>query len=169
MNIMNKIKDILSKNKFVTFLCILAVIVIIISYKDSKIDKSAIIKVNIEKTGEEIKNVTEEINYYVYNPGTNAIEQKTSGIESKRSIIEGDYINEIIANSPFLPEKLKFLSAYKLNAGQKELIIFSNDLMSLKETNINVYNNFVESVRKTISEKFNVREVEIQIEGETEL
>ena len=50
---------------------------------------------------------------------------------------------------------------------KKEIIIFNSDLRSLKATNETLYNGFVESVKKTISEKFNVQEVVVQIDGDS--
>lgn len=163
------IKRVLGRSKLVIFMFILAVVVGILSYRDSKIDKNSIIKVDIKENAEqgELQTQMEQITFFVYNPATNAVEQVTNGIESKRSIIEGDYINQIILKSPFLPKEAKFLSAYKMENGKKEVIIFSSDLKSLKETNQVLYNGFADSIIKTISEKFNVQEVIIQIDGDS--
>ena len=165
------IGKVLGKSKLVIFMSILAIIIGILSYRDSKIDKNSIIKVDVkeETKQEDIQTKMEQITFFVYNPTTNISEQVTDGIESKRSIVEGDYINQIILKSPFLPKETKFLSAYKLEGSRKEIIIFSSDLRSLKETNQALYNGFVDSVTKTIAEKFNVQEVVIQIDGEAVL
>ena len=162
------IKGFFAKNKLVVFMFVLAIIVIIFSYKDSKINKNVITKVEVKKSEEQdVKELPKQIEFYIYNPTTKVIEKVSSGIESKRSVIEGDYVNQIILKSPFLPKEAKFLSAYKVDNGRKEIIKFSPDLKSLKETNEALYNSFVESVVKTITEKFHVQEVEIQIDGDS--
>ena len=163
------IKKILAGNKFVIFMMVLAVIVGILSYRDSKVDINAIKKVDVKNSvnPEDIETKTEQINFYVYNPATNVVEQASNGIESKRTIVEGDYVAQIILKSPFVPKEAKFLSAYKVDNGKKEIIIFNSDLRSLKATNETLYNGFVESVKKTISEKFNVQEVVVQIDGDS--
>lgn len=163
------IKRVLGRSKLVVFMLILAITVGILSYKDSKVDKNAIIKVDIKENAEQgdLQTQMEQITFFVYNPATNTVEQVTNGIESKRSIVEGDYVNQIIMKSPFLPKEAKFLSAYKMENGKKEIIIFSSDLKSLEETNQALYNGFADSIKKTISEKFNVQEVIIQIDGDS--
>jgi hypothetical protein len=163
------IKKILAGNKFVIFMMILAVIVGILSYRDSKVDLSTIRKVDVKNSAdpEEVQTQMEQINFYVYNPATNVTEQASNGIESKRTVVEGDYIQEILKKSTFVPKEVKFLSAYKVENGRKELIIFSSDLKSLKATNETLYNGFEESVKKTISEKFNIQEVVVQIDGDS--
>ena len=162
------IKGFFAKNKLVVFMFVLAIIVIIFSYKDSKINKNVITKVEVKKSEEQdVKELTKQIDFYIYNQNTKAIEKVSNGIESKRSVIEGDYVNQIILKSPFLPKEAKFLSAYKVDDGKKEIIKFSPDLKSLKETNEALYNSFVESVKKTIIEKFHVQEVEVQIDGDS--
>ena len=163
------IKKILAGNKFVIFMMVLAVIVGILSYRDSKVDINAIKKVDVKNSvnPEDIETKTEQINFYVYNPATNVVEQASNGIESKRTIVEGDYVAQIILKSPFVPKEAKFLSAYKVDNGKKEIIIFNSDLRSLKATNETLYNGFVESVKKTISEKLNVQEVVVQIDGDS--
>ena len=163
------IKKILAGNKFVIFMMVLAVIVGILSYRDSKVDISAIKKVDVKNAAsqENIQTKMEQISFYFYNPATNMVEQASSGIESKRTIVEGDYINQIILKSPFVPKEAKFLSAYRVDNGKKEIIIFNSDLRSLKATNEILYNGFVESVKKTISEKFNIQEVVVQIDGDS--
>ena len=162
------IKRFFAKNKLVVFMFVLAIIVIIFSYKDSKINKNVITKVEVKKSEEQdVKELPKQIEFYIYNPTTKVIEKVSNGIESKRSVIEGDYVNQIILKSPFLPKEAKFLSAYKVDNGRKEIIKFSPDLKSLKETNEALYNSFVESVVKTITEKFHVQEVEIQIDGDS--
>ena len=45
---------------------------------------------------EDIQTKMEQISFYFYNPATNVIEQTTNGIESKRTIVEGDYVEQII-------------------------------------------------------------------------
>ena len=162
------IKGFFAKNKLVVFMFVLAIIVIIFSYKDSKINKNVITKVEVKKSEEQdVKELPKQIEFYIYNPTTKVIEKVSNGIESKRSVIEGDYVNQIILKSPFLSKEAKFLSAYKVDNGRKEIIKFSPDLKSLKETNEALYNSFVESVVKTITEKFHVQEVEIQIDGDS--
>ena len=162
------IKGFFAKNKLVVFMFVLAIIVIIFSYKDSKINKNVITKVEVKKSEEQdVKELTKQIDFYIYNQNTKAIEKVSNGIESKRSVIEGDYVNQIILKSSFLPKEAKFLSAYKVDDGKKEIIKFSPDLKSLKETNEALYNSFVESVVKTITEKFHVQEVEVQIDGDS--
>ena len=162
------IKGFFAKNKLVVFMFVLAIIVIIFSYKDSKINKNVITKVEVKKSEEQdVKELPKQIEFYIYNPTTKVIEKVSNGIESKRSVIEGDYVNQIILKSPFLPKEAKFLSAYKVDNGRKEIIKFSPDLKSLKETNEALYNSFLLSVVKTITEKFHVQEVEIQIDGDS--
>ena len=163
------IKKILAGSKFVIFMLILAVIVGILSYRDSKVDIKAIKKVDVKASAdqEDIQTKTEQISFYFYNPATNVIEQTTNGIESKRTIVEGDYVEQIILKSPFVPKEVKFLSAYRIENGKKEIIIFNSDLRSLKATNETLYNGFVESIKRTISEKFNIQEVVVQIDGDS--
>ena len=162
------IKGFFAKNKLVTFMVVLAVIVGIFSYRDSKVNTNAITKVEVKKSEEQdVKELTKQIDFYIYKQNTKAIEKVSNGIESKRSVIEGDYVNQIILKSSFLPKEAKFLSAYKVDDGKKEIIKFSPDLKSLKETNEALYNSFVESVKKTIIEKFHVQEVEVQIDGDS--
>ncbi|MDR2878868.1 MAG: hypothetical protein LBV03_03035 [Fusobacteriales bacterium] len=163
------IKKILAGNKFVIFMLILAVIVGILSYRDSKVDIKTIKKVDVKASAaqEDIQTKMEQISFYFYNPAVNVIEQTTNGMESKRTIVEGDYVGQIILKSPFVPKEVKFLSAYRIENGKKEIIIFNSDLRSLKATNETLYNGFVESVKRTISEKFNIQEVVVQIEGDS--
>ncbi|MCP1225074.1 hypothetical protein [Sebaldella sp. S0638] len=163
------IKKILAGNKFVIFMMILAVLVGILSYRDSKVDINAIKKVDVKNSAsqEDIQTQMEQISFYVYNPATNVIDQVSNGIESRRTIVEGDYVNQIILKSTFVPKEAKFLSAYRVDGGKKEIIIFNSDLRSLKATNETLYNGFVESVKKTIAEKFNIQEVVVQIDGDS--
>ena len=163
------IKKILAGSKFVIFMLILAVIVGILSYRDSKVDIKTIKKVDVKTSAdqEDIQTKMEQISFYFYNPATNVIEQTTNGIESKRTIVEGDYVEQIILKSPFVPKEVKFLSAYRIENGMKEIIIFNSDLRSLKATNETLYNGFVESIKRTISEKFNIQEVVVQIDGDS--
>ena len=163
------IKKILAGSKFVIFMLILAVIVGILSYRDSKVDIKTIKKVDVKTSSdqEDIQTKMEQISFYFYNPATNVIEQTTNGIESKRTIVEGDYVGQIILKSPFVPKEVKFLSAYRIENGKKEIIIFNSDLRSLKATNETLYNGFVESIKRTISEKFNIQEVVVQIDGDS--
>ena len=163
------IKKILAGSKFVIFMLILAVIVGILSYRDSKVDIKTIKKVDVKTSSdqEDIQTKMEQISFYFYNPATNVIEQTTNGIESKRTIVEGDYVGQIILKSPFVPKEVKFLSAYRMENGKKEIIIFNSDLRSLKATNETLYNGFVESIKRTISEKFNIQEVVVQIDGDS--
>ena len=163
------IKKILAGSKFVIFMLILAVIVGILSYRDSKVDIKTIKKVDVKTSSdqEDIQTKMEQISFYFYNPATNVIEQTTNGIESKRTIVEGDYVEQIILKSPFVPKEVKFLSAYRIENGKKEIIIFNSDLKSLKATNETLYNGFVESIKRTISEKFNIQEVVVQIDGDS--
>ena len=163
------IKKILAGNKFVIFMMILAVLVGILSYRDSKVDINAIKKVDVKNSAsqEDIQTQMEQISFYVYNPATNVIDQVSNGIESRRTIVEGDYVNQIILKSTFVPKEAKFLSAYRVDGGKKEIIIFNSDLRSLKATNETLYNGFVESIKRTISEKFNIQEVVIQIDGDS--
>ena len=163
------IKKILAGSKFVIFMLILAVIVGILSYRDSKVDIKTIKKVDVKTSSdqEDIQTKMEQISFYFYNPATNVIEQTTNGIESKRTIVEGDYVEQIILKSPFVPKEVKFLSAYRMENGKKEIIIFNSDLRSLKATNETLYNGFVESIKRTISEKFNIQEVVVQIDGDS--
>ena len=163
------IKKVLAGNKFVIFMVILAVIVGILSYRDSKVDIKTIKKVDVKTSSdqEDIQTKMEQISFYFYNPATNVIEQTTNGIESKRTIVEGDYVGQIILKSPFVPKEVKFLSAYRMENGKKEIIIFNSDLRSLKATNETLYNGFVESIKRTISEKFNIQEVVVQIDGDS--
>ena len=163
------IKKILAGSKFVIFMLILAVIVGILSYRDSKVDIKTIKKVDVKTSSdqEDIQTKMEQISFYFYNPATNVIEQTTNGIESKRTIVEGDYVGQIISKSPFVPKEVKFLSAYRIENGKKEIIIFNSDLRSLKATNETLYNGFVESIKRTISEKFNIQEVVVQIVGDS--
>ena len=163
------IKKILAGSKFVIFMLILAVIVGILSYRDSKVDIKTIKKVDVKTSSdqEDIQTKMEQISFYFYNPATNVIEQTTNGIESKRTIVEGDYVGQIILKSPFVPKEVKFLSAYRIENGKKEIIIFNSDLRSLKATNETLYNGFVESVKKTIAEKFSIQEVVVQIDGDS--
>ncbi len=163
------IKKILAGNKFVIFMMILAVLVGILSYRDSKVDINAIKKVDVKNSAsqEDIQTQMEQISFYVYNPATNVIDQVSNGIESRRTIVEGDYVNQIILKSTFVPKEAKFLSAYRVDGGKKEIIIFNSDLRSLKATNETLYNGFVESVKKTIAEKFSIQEVVVQIDGDS--
>ena len=163
------IKKILAGNKFVIFMMILAVLVGILSYRDSKVDINAIKKVDVKNSAsqEDIQTQMEQISFYVYNPATNVIDQVSNGIESRRTIVEGDYVEQIILKSPFVPKEVKFLSAYRIENGKKEIIIFNSDLRSLKATNETLYNGFVESIKRTISEKFNIQEVVVQIDGDS--
>ena len=163
------IKKILAGSKYVIFMLILAVIVGILSYRDSKVDIKTIKKVDVKTSSdqEDIQTKMEQISFYFYNPATNVIEQTTNGIESKRTIVEGDYVEQIILKSPFVPKEVKFLSAYRIENGKKEIIIFNSDLRSLKATNETLYNGFVESIKRTISEKFNIQEVVVQIDGDS--
>ena len=163
------IKKILAGNKFVIFMMILAVLVGILSYRDSKVDINAIKKVDVKNSAsqEDIQTQMEQISFYVYNPATNVIDQVSNGIESRRTIVEGDYVNQIMLKSTFVPKEAKFLSAYRVDGGKKEIIIFNSDLRSLKATNETLYNGFVESVKKTIAEKFSIQEVVVQIDGDS--
>ena len=163
------IKKILAGNKFVIFMMILAVVVGILSYRDSKVDISTIKRVDVENSTnpEDVQTKMEQINFYVYNPATNVVEQASNGIDSKRTIVEGDYVHQIVLKSTFVPKEVKFLSAYRMDNGKKEIIIFSSDLKSLQATNETLYNGFVESIKRTISEKFNIQEVVIQIDGDS--
>ena len=71
------IKGFFAKNKLVTFMVVLAVIVGIFSYRDSKVNTNAITKVEVKKSEEQdVKELTKQIDFYIYNQNTKAIEKR---------------------------------------------------------------------------------------------
>ena len=110
----------------------------------------------------------EKLSIFVYNPQTKQVEEKEAVIEKQQNLIEGDYINEVIKDSPFLTKDMKFLSAYNVKVdGKNTVIIKLNEAFSGLRKNKEMFDGFTQSVARTISNNFpNIQGINIQIDGE---
>ena len=116
----------------------------------------------------ESQQTQEKITIYVYNQETKNIEEKEVIIQKQQNLIEGDYINELIKNTPFITKDMKFQSAYNLKVdGKNTTIIKLNEAFSRLRSNEELFNGFTQSIANTISRNFpNVKGINIQIDGE---
>lgn len=89
-------------------------------------------------------------------------------IPKKKTLLEGDYISEIIKNTSGLNEKMKFLSAYTLDVeGQKTTIVkLNSEFLEIKNKKA-FYEGFVKSIVDTVKlYDRSVQNVQIQIDGD---
>lgn len=113
------------------------------------------------------KEYMKKIDIFVYNPNLKIVELKEVELP-KRDLLEGEYVAEIIALSSYLNEKMKFLSSYILNIDGVETMIIkvNNEFLDIKKNN-ELYNGFIESIKKTmVNVNNNIQEIQIQIDGD---
>ncbi len=165
-----KIKLFFKKNLLVIILILLSAGAIAVNEYDKKNTETinVVVDPKLLTTPLESQQTQEKITIYVYNQDTRAVEEREVIIQRQQNLIEGDYINEIIKNTPFLTENMKFQSAYSLNVdGKNTTIIKLNEAFSGLRVNEELFNGFTQSVANTISKNFpNIQGINIQIDGE---
>ena len=129
---------------------------------------NVVVDSNLTKAPAENQQSFEKLSIFVYNPQTKQVEEKEAVIEKQQNLIEGDYINEVIKDSPFLTKDMKFLSAYNVKVdGKNTVIIKLNEAFSGLRKNKEMFDGFTQSVARTISNNFpNIQGINIQIDGE---
>ena len=162
-------KSFFEKNRWIILLAGVSLILIGINIHDknnsSKIEVVVDPSLSKNVISEEKK---EKIKIFVYNSQTNAIEENEVEIPKKKTLLEGDYISEIIKKTMGLDEKMKFLSAYTLNIeGQKTTIIkLNSEFLEIKNKK-EFYEGFVKSIVDTVKlYDRSVQNVQIQIDGD---
>ena len=162
-------KSFFEKNRWIIFLIGVSLIMIGINIYDknhsSKIEVVVDPSLSKNVISEEKK---ENLKIFVYNSQTNAIEENEVEIPKKKTLLEGDYISEIIKNTSGLNEKMKFLSAYTLDVeGQKTTIIkLNSEFLEIKNKKA-FYEGFVKSIVDTVKlYDRSVQNVQIQIDGD---
>ena len=162
-------KSFCEKNRWIIFLIGVSLIMIGINIYDknhsSKIEVVVDPSLSKNVISEEKK---ENLKIFVYNSQTNAIEENEVEIPKKKTLLEGDYISEIIKKTMGLDEKMKFLSAYTLNIeGQKTTIIkLNSEFLEIKNKK-EFYEGFVKSIVDTVKlYDGSVQNVQIQIDGD---
>ena len=121
-------KSFFEKNRWTIFLIGVSLIMIGVNIYDknhsSKIEVVVDPSLSKNVISEEKK---ENLKIFVYNSQTNTIDETEVEIPEKKTLLEGDYISEIIKKTTGLDEKMKFLSAYTLDVeNQKTMIIKLN-------------------------------------------
>ena len=162
-------KSFFEKNRWIIFLIGVSLMMIGINIYDknhsSKIEVVVDPSLSKNVISEEKK---ENLKIFVYNSQTNAIEENEVEIPKKKTLLEGDYISEIIKNTSGLNEKMKFLSAYTLDVeGQKTTIIkLNSEFLEIKNKKA-FYEGFVKSIVDTVKlYDRSVQNVQIQIDGD---
>lgn len=162
-------KSFCEKNRWIIFLIGVSLIMIGINIYDknhsSKIEVVVDPSLSKNVISEEKK---ENLKIFVYNSQTNAIEENEVEIPKKKTLLEGDYISEIIKNTSGLNEKMKFLSAYTLDVeGQKTTIVkLNSEFLEIKNKKA-FYEGFVKSIVDTVKlYDRSVQNVQIQIDGD---
>lgn len=164
-----KRKSFLQRNLLVMILFFLSIISIGVNEYDKKNSEPINIEVDPNLVKEPSVAATQTIKITVYNALSKTLEEKEVSIPRQQNLIEGDFINEIIKNSEYITKNMKFLSAYTLNEGGKNVTIvkLSSDFLGLK-ANEELYNGFSQAVINTVIKNFpNIHGVTIQIDGET--
>ncbi len=163
-------KGFFKKNFLVILLILLAGGAIAVNEYDKKNNETikVVVDPKLLTTPLESQQMQEKISIFVYNQETKAVEEKEVIIQRQQNLIEGDYINEVIRNTPFLTKDMKFQSAYNLKVdGKNTTIIKLNEAFSGLRVNEELFNGFTQSIASTISRNFpNVQGVNIQIDGE---
>ena len=162
-------KSFFEKNRWIIFLIGVSLIMIGINIYDknhsSKIEVVVDSSLSKNVISEEKK---ENLKIFVYNSQTNMIDETEVEIPKKKTLLEGDYISEIIKNTSGLNEKMKFLSAYTLDIeGQKSTIIkLNSEFLEIKNKKA-FYEGFVKSIVDTVKlYDRSVQNVQIQIDGD---
>ena len=166
-----KIKGFFKKNLLLMILILLSAGAIAANYYDKKNSQTINVAVDpklMEKSSSSAEQ-TQKINIFVYNSTAKAVESKEVSIPKQLNIIEGDFINEIIKDSPYVTKEMKFQSAYTLNMDDKNTTIvkLNSRFAGLKSDKV-LFDGFSQAVTQTIMKNFpNVQAVVIQIDGET--
>lgn len=165
-----KKKSFFRKNWLLIILPILTIGVILVDKHDKENTETINTKINhkLIQESEKNENLKEKINVFVYNKETKIIEEKEVYVSKQINLVEGDYINEIIKNSPFVTDEMKFISGYNLKMEGKETLIIklNSEFLPLKmETEL--YNGFSQSIIQTMK-KYNpkLENIQIQIDGD---
>ena len=169
-----KKKGFFRKNGWVILLVLATGGVVATSFYDK--DHEYMIEVTVDKGSEEerIQNNAENyqtITIFVYDKNTKTINEKEVTIPKQLNLVEGDFINEIIKNSDFINENMKFRSAYNLriNNVNTTVVKLNGEFLNLKK-NPELFNGFSQAVSNTILKNFsNIQSVVIQIDGETNI
>lgn len=162
-------KSFCEKNRWIIFLIGVSLIMIGINIYDknhsSKIEVVVDSSLSKNVISEEKK---ENLKIFVYNSQTNTIDETEVEIPKKKTLLEGDYISEIIKNTSGLNEKMKFLSAYTLDVeGQKTTIVkLNSEFLEIKNKKA-FYEGIVKSIVDTVKlYDRSVQNVQIQIDGD---
>ena len=166
-----KKKGFFRKNGWVMLLVLATAGVVAMSFYDK--DNADTIEV-VDKGSEEerIQNNAENyqtIDIFVYDRNTRTVNEKEVTIPKQLNLVEGDFINEIIKNSNYINENMKFRSAYNLriNNVNTTVVKLNGEFLNLKK-NPELFNGFSQAVSNTILKNFsNIQSVVIQIDGET--
>lgn len=165
-----KKKNFFRSNFIVILLILLSGGAIAVNEYDKKNNETinVVVDSNLTKAPAENQQSLEKLSIFVYNPQTKQVEEKEAVIEKQQNLIEGDYINEVIKDSPFLTKDMKFLSAYNVKVdGKNTVIIKLNEAFSGLRKNKELFDGFTQSVARTISNNFpNIQGINIQIDGE---
>ena len=162
-------KSFFEKNRWTIFLIGVSLIMIGVNIYDknhsSKIEVVVDPSLSKNVISEEKK---ENLKIFVYNSQTNTIDETEVEIPEKKTLLEGDYISEIIKKTTGLDEKMKFLSAYTLDVeNQKTMIIKLNSEFLEVKNNKTFYEVFVKSIVDTVKlYDRSVQNVQIQIDGD---
>ena len=169
-----KKKGFFRKNGWVIILVLVTAGVVATSFYDK--DHEDTIEVTVDKGSEEerIQNNAENyqtITIFVYDRNSKTVNEKEVTIPRQLNLVEGDFINEIIKNSDFINENMKFRSAYNLriNNVNTTVVKLNGEFLNLKK-NPELFNGFSQAVSNTILKNFsNIQSVVIQIDGETNI
>ena len=167
-----KKKGFFRKNGWVILLVLATAGVVAMSFYDK--DNADTIEVTVDKGSEEerIQNNAENyqtIDIFVYDRNTRTVNEKEVTIPNQLNLVDGDFINEIIKNSNYINENMKFRSAYNLriNNVNTTVVKLNGEFLNLKK-NPELFNGFSQAVSNTILKNFsNIQSVVIQIDGET--
>ena len=120
-----KKKNFFKSNFIVILLILLSGGAIAVNEYDKKNNETinVVVDSNLTKAPAENQQSLEKLSIFVYNPQTKQVEEKEAVIEKQQNLIEGDYINEVIKDSPFLTKDMKFLSAYNVKVDGKNTVI----------------------------------------------
>ena len=169
-----KKKGFFRKNGWVILLVLATGGVVATSFYDK--DHEDMIEVTVDKGSEEerIQNNAENyqtITIFVYDKNTKTINEKEVTIPKQLNLVEWHFKNEIIKNSEFINENMKFRSAYNLriNNVNTTVVKLNGEFLNLKK-NPELFNGFSQAVSNTILKNFsNIQSVVIQIDGETNI
>lgn len=163
-------KKVLKENWLLIILFFITTGVILLNNYDKKNSEtiSVVVDTNLIKTTGNNEKESEKLKIFIYNKDVKKVEEKEVYTSKGVNLIEGDYINEIIKNTTFLTDKMKFISAYNVELdGKKTLIVKLNSEFLPLKLDKELFEGFSQSIMDTMKNyNSNLENIQIQIDGD---